>query len=51
MIGIVVALRGKATSDGDFLVQDILEAGIPAQIEYPFYSGKFDLYFVFVITS
>ncbi|XP_058098226.1 DNA polymerase delta small subunit isoform X2 [Magnolia sinica] len=30
--GIVVALHGKETGDGDFLVQDILEASLPPQI-------------------
>ncbi|XP_038975812.1 DNA polymerase delta small subunit isoform X1 [Phoenix dactylifera] len=33
--GIVVALHGKETSDGDFFVQDVLEAGLPPQIEQP----------------
>uniref|UniRef100_A0A7C9EQH3 Uncharacterized protein n=1 Tax=Opuntia streptacantha TaxID=393608 RepID=A0A7C9EQH3_OPUST len=31
--GVVVALLGKATGAGSFLVQDFLEAGLPPQIE------------------
>jgi DNA polymerase delta subunit 2 len=34
-IGIVVALHGKETGAGDFLVQDVLEAGLAPQIELP----------------
>ncbi|KHN07429.1 DNA polymerase delta small subunit [Glycine soja] len=33
--GIVVALLGKETGAGDFLVQDVLDAGLPPQIEFP----------------
>ncbi|KAL0383768.1 UNVERIFIED_CONTAM: DNA polymerase delta small subunit [Sesamum calycinum] len=33
--GIVVALHGKETGAGDFMVEDILEAGLPHQIELP----------------
>ncbi|XP_042384542.1 DNA polymerase delta small subunit-like isoform X1 [Zingiber officinale] len=33
--GIVVALHGKETSEGDFFVEDMLEAGIPPQTELP----------------
>lgn len=38
-IGIVVALHGKETGAGDFWVEDILEAGLPEQIELPLNSG------------
>ncbi|KAJ0974514.1 hypothetical protein J5N97_016479 [Dioscorea zingiberensis] len=31
--GIVLAVHGKETSDGDLLVQDVLEAGLPPQKE------------------
>lgn len=37
--GIVVALHGKETGAGDFLVQDVLEAGLPPQIELPLKSS------------
>ncbi|KAA8518272.1 hypothetical protein F0562_015845 [Nyssa sinensis] len=45
--GIVVALHGKETDAGDFLVEDILDAGLPPQIELPLKSGE-DKYVVFV---
>ncbi|XP_022158343.1 DNA polymerase delta small subunit [Momordica charantia] len=45
--GIVVALHGKETCVGDFLVLDILEAGLPPQIEQPLISRE-DKYVVFV---
>ncbi|WOK95852.1 DNA polymerase delta small subunit isoform X1 [Canna indica] len=45
--GIVVALHGHETSEGDFFVQDLLEAGLPPQIERPLSSGE-DRYVVFV---
>ncbi|XP_041028483.1 DNA polymerase delta small subunit-like [Juglans microcarpa x Juglans regia] len=45
--GIVVALHGKETDAGDFLVQDVLEAGLPPQIELPLKSSE-DKYVVFV---
>jgi hypothetical protein len=35
VIGVVAALHGKETSAGDFLVLDVLEAGLPPQIEHP----------------
>jgi DNA polymerase delta subunit 2 len=35
VIGIVVALHGKETGAGDFLVLDVLEAGLAPQIELP----------------
>lgn len=38
-IGIVVALHGKETDAGDFLVQDVLDAGLPPQIELPLKSS------------
>uniref|UniRef100_A0A9I9EAC7 DNA polymerase delta small subunit n=1 Tax=Cucumis melo TaxID=3656 RepID=A0A9I9EAC7_CUCME len=37
--GIVLALHGKETSVGDFLVLDILEADLPPQIERPLISN------------
>lgn len=45
--GIVVALHGKETGAGDFLVQEVLEAGLPPQIEFPIKSRE-DKYVVFV---
>ncbi|XP_010263407.1 PREDICTED: DNA polymerase delta small subunit isoform X1 [Nelumbo nucifera] len=45
--GLVVALHGKETSAGDFLVQDILEPGLPPQMQLPCGSGE-DKYVVFV---
>nr|CAD1844670.1 unnamed protein product [Ananas comosus var. bracteatus] len=44
---VTVALHGKETSDGDFCVQDVLEAGLPPQIELPIGPGE-DKYVVFV---
>lgn len=38
--GIVVALHGKETGAGDFEVEDVLEAGLPHQIERPLNSGR-----------
>lgn len=38
--GIVLALHGKETCVGDFLVLDILEAGLPPQIERPLISSR-----------
>lgn len=38
-VGNVVALHGKETSAGDFLVEDILEPGLPPQLELPHDSG------------
>ena len=37
--GIVVALHGKETGAGDFLVLDVLEAGLPPQIALPLNSS------------
>ncbi|KAK2965550.1 hypothetical protein RJ640_016692, partial [Escallonia rubra] len=37
--GNVVALHGKETGAGDYLVEDILEAGLPPQLELPYKSG------------
>ena len=37
--GIVVALLGKESRAGDFLVQDVLDVGLPPQIEFPLKSG------------
>ncbi|OMO62998.1 DNA polymerase alpha/epsilon, subunit B [Corchorus capsularis] len=45
--GVVVALLGKETSAGDFFVEDVLEAGLPPQIEQPLKSRE-DKYVVFV---
>ncbi|XP_022744138.1 DNA polymerase delta small subunit-like isoform X1 [Durio zibethinus] len=45
--GVVVALHGKETTAGDFFVEDILEAGLPPQIERPLKSRE-DKYVVFV---
>ncbi|XP_057438754.1 DNA polymerase delta small subunit [Lotus japonicus] len=45
--GIVVAVHGKETEAGEFLVQDVLEAGLPPQIEFPLKSRE-DKYVVFV---
>lgn len=39
-IGIVVALHGKETGAGDFEVEDLLEAGLPHQIDRPLNSGR-----------
>lgn len=44
--GVVVAFLGKETGAGSFLVQDILEAGLPPQIEKPLKLGD-DKYVVF----
>ncbi|KAF7147219.1 hypothetical protein RHSIM_Rhsim03G0006000 [Rhododendron simsii] len=44
--GIVVALHGKETGAGDFWVEEIMEAGLPEQIELPLKSE--DKYVVFV---
>ncbi|KAI5671605.1 hypothetical protein M9H77_11969 [Catharanthus roseus] len=45
--GVVAALHGKETGDGSFLVEDVLEAGLPHQVERPIISGE-DKYVVFV---
>jgi DNA polymerase delta subunit 2 len=37
--GIVVAIYGKETGAGDFLVHELLEAGLPPQIEFPIKSS------------
>jgi hypothetical protein len=37
--GIVVAIYGKETGAGDFLVHEVLEAGLPQQIEFPIKSS------------
>lgn len=41
--GVVIALHGKETSAGNFLVEDILEAGIPPQITLPSISKFFPI--------
>lgn len=43
--GIVVALHGKETGAGDFLVQEVLEAGLPPQIDRPIKSSITSLSF------
>ncbi|KAE8668455.1 DNA polymerase delta small subunit [Hibiscus syriacus] len=45
--GVVVALHGKETSAGVFFVEDVLEAGLPPQIERPLKSRE-DKYVVLV---
>lgn len=35
-------MHGKETSAGEFFVEDVLEAGLPPQIERPFDLSKFD---------
>lgn len=45
--GVGLALHGKKTSEGDFWVQDILEAGLPPQIKLSAHSRE-DKYVVFV---
>lgn len=37
--GNVVAVHGKETSGGEFVVEDILEAGLPPQFDQPNNSG------------
>ncbi|VAI24457.1 unnamed protein product [Triticum turgidum subsp. durum] len=44
--GVVVALHGKETSAGNFLVEDVMEAGLPPQTVLP--SINEDKYVVFV---
>jgi hypothetical protein len=39
--GVVVALHGKETSAGNFLVEDVLEAGLPPQTVLPSISNIF----------
>ncbi|XP_056171047.1 DNA polymerase delta small subunit isoform X3 [Syzygium oleosum] len=45
--GVVAALHGRETDAGDFLVQDVLEAGLPSQLEFPLKSRE-DKYVVLV---
>ncbi|XP_019154205.1 PREDICTED: DNA polymerase delta small subunit [Ipomoea nil] len=45
--GLVVALHGKETTAGDFLVVDVLEADLAQQIEQPLQSDE-DKYVVFI---
>jgi hypothetical protein len=33
--GIVLAIHGKETSEGDFFVEDFLEAGLAPQVDRP----------------
>ncbi|CAA0837481.1 DNA polymerase delta small subunit [Striga hermonthica] len=46
--GIVTALHGKETGNGEFLVEDILEAGLPPQTKLPVHSAGEDKFVVFV---
>ncbi|KAL9689432.1 hypothetical protein QQ045_009818 [Rhodiola kirilowii] len=49
--GVVVALHGKETSAGEFLVLDVMEAGLPPQMDLPnklTESAREDKYVVFV---
>ncbi|KAL5983236.1 DNA polymerase delta subunit 2 [Asimina triloba] len=45
--GVVVALHGKETGDGDFWVKDVLEAGLPPQTPLS-HESREDKYVVFV---
>ena len=45
LTGIVVGLHGKETAAGEFLVLDVLEAGLPPQIEFPLKSSIVSLSF------
>ncbi|ERN17104.1 hypothetical protein AMTR_s00044p00103310 [Amborella trichopoda] len=45
--GVVLAVHGEETSDGDFLVHKIVEAGLPPQIKIP-QEAKEDKYVAFV---
>ncbi|PHT39844.1 DNA polymerase delta small subunit [Capsicum baccatum] len=45
--GNIVALHGKETSAGEFLVEDVLEPGLPQQIKRPIQLGE-DKYVVFI---
>lgn len=47
--GIVVAIHGKETGAGDFLVQDVLEAGLPPQIEVPLKTSTASQLFISVV--
>uniref|UniRef100_M4DK66 DNA polymerase delta small subunit n=1 Tax=Brassica campestris TaxID=3711 RepID=M4DK66_BRACM len=46
--GVVVALHGKETSAGEFVVEDVLEAGLPPQLERPLDHLKEDKYVLLV---
>jgi DNA polymerase delta subunit 2 len=48
LIGVVVALHGKETGAGDFMVLDVLEAGLAPQIE-PQLKSSMILASIFVI--
>lgn len=48
LVGGVAALHGKETGAGDFLVLDILEAGLAPQIELPLKSSMFATAFLFL---
>lgn len=49
LTGIVVAIHGKETGAGDFLVQEVLEAGLPPQIEFPIKSSIYSQYFTYTM--
>lgn len=42
----MVALHGKETEAGDFLVEEVFEAGLPHQIERPLNTGRSHTTFV-----
>lgn len=46
--GVVVALMGKETGAGAFLVEHVLEAGLPPQIEKPLNSSNVFLYPIYL---
>uniref|UniRef100_A0A7N0V3T3 DNA polymerase delta small subunit n=3 Tax=Kalanchoe fedtschenkoi TaxID=63787 RepID=A0A7N0V3T3_KALFE len=46
--GVVVAMHGKETSAGEFLVLDVMEAGLPRQIDQSIKSRGEDKYVIFV---
>lgn len=47
----IAALHGKETSAGDFLVEDVLEAGLPQQIERPIVLGIKYLTSLFLVVN
>ena len=46
----MVALHGKETGAGDFEVEDLLEAGLPHQIDRPLNSGRSHTIFILLCT-
>lgn len=51
IVGVVVALHGKETTAGEFFVDDVLEAGLPPQIERPLDLRKFNYVFFLLLSS